>query len=213
MSLSSELFRAMARRNWIVAVAAGAVLIACGGGSAASGGSTAARASSSGAPSGAGARVAPRTGGRMCDALTAADLVTVGLHPKLQQPEVNPDDPPDSGAYCLFKGAAGAANGIEFDIFYPADHSVYQTVVAEGGGSVSRQPTGLSGIDESAIQDMSNDAGINVRRGTLVFAITVPSGPRSHTSWSASRRSSWAAPADRRRIDHRPPVCEPIAGL
>jgi hypothetical protein len=171
----------MARWNGIVAVAAGALLIACGGGSTGGGGSTAAKpaapTSSSGAQSGAGTRIAPGTGSRMCDALTAADLVAVGLHPELQQPEANPGDPPGTGAYCLFTRAAGA--GIEFDIFYPADHSVYQTVVAEGGGG-SRQPTGLSGIDESLVQDMGKDAGIDVRRGTLVFDISVPSGPRSH---------------------------------
>jgi hypothetical protein len=115
----------------------------------------------------------------MCDALTAADLVAVGLHPELQQPQANPGDPPDSGAYCLFTGAAGADSGIEFDVFYPADHSVYVTVVQEGGGG-SRQPTGLSGVDESAIQDMGKATGVDVRRGTLVFDISVPSGPRSH---------------------------------
>jgi hypothetical protein len=169
--------------NWIVAMAASAVLVACGGGSAGGGGSTAAspatRASSAAAPSIAGARIAPGTSTHMCGALTAADLGAVGLRPELQQPEANPGDPPDSGAYCSFTRAAGANGGIEFDIFYPADHSVYQTVVAEGGGSVSRQPTGLAGIDEASIQDMGKGAGINVRRGTLVFAISIPSGPRS----------------------------------
>jgi hypothetical protein len=164
--------------SWIVAMAAGAVLTACGGGSAGGSGS-AAEKPAAGATSGAGARIAPGTGARMCDALTAADLGAVGLHPELQQPEANPGDPPDSGAYCAFTRAAGASDGIEFDIFYPADHSVYQTVVAEVGGTVSRQPTGLAGIDEASIQDMGNGAGISVRRGTLVFAISIPNGARS----------------------------------
>jgi hypothetical protein len=155
--------RAAHRPNWIVTAAA-AALIACGGTPAGSGS--------------AGGGVRPGTGAAMCRALTTADLTAVGLQPTVQRPQANPGDPPGSGAYCVWTKAAGAAGGIEFDIFYPADHSVYQTVVADG--DTSGQPAGLPGIDEGVFQRFDRADGISVRRGGLVFAITIPRGPRSH---------------------------------
>jgi hypothetical protein len=114
----------------------------------------------------------------MCRALTTADLTAAGLRPDLQEPMVKPGDPPDSGAHCVWTKPAVAGGGIEFDIFYPADHGVYQAVVLDG--DVTGQPARLSGVDESSIQVFDRAVGISVRRGSLVFAITIPRGPHSH---------------------------------
>jgi hypothetical protein len=170
----------MVKGRWMVALMCLVAAAACGGGSATSAakpGATSSQATQS--PAGGSGKVKPGTGARMCDAVTAADLAAAGLKPDLQQPSVGPGDPnPNEGAYCTYTRAYASEGGIELDIFYPADHGVYQTVVGEGSGR--GRPSGLSAVDESSLDDQGNPAEISVRRGTLVFALTIPGGSRAH---------------------------------
>jgi hypothetical protein len=174
----------MVKRCWVVVMSASAALMACGYDSAAGGGlrtmtPTPVRPVQIAVGSGAGERVTSGTGIRMCAALTAADLIAVGLKPENEQPNAVPGDPPNEGAYCLFSKASASQGGIEFDIFYPADHSIYETVVNEGSTRQGK-PSRLPGVDESYLDEPGSTPSITVRRGTLVFSISVPGGPRAH---------------------------------
>jgi hypothetical protein len=122
------------------------------------------------------------TGPKMCAALTAADFTAVGLNPDPKPPRPpNSDDP--TGAYCTYTKAFPVAGGLELDIFDgesdPA--GVVKTILAEGG---KPRPAGLAGVDESLLSLSPGEKGhtlatLVVRHRRLVFAITVPSGPKA----------------------------------
>jgi hypothetical protein len=112
------------------------------------------------------------------DVLTIADFTAQGLWPTLSAPSINLDAD-GMGAYCSYTEASVIEGGIEFDVFYPADHEVYQTMIAEAGAE-STQVVELAS-DESVTFTLNDGkaAAINVRRGALVFGIAIPNGPRA----------------------------------
>jgi hypothetical protein len=122
------------------------------------------------------------TGPKMCAALTAEDFKGVGLTPDPVPPRPpNSDD--KTNAYCTYTKAFPVAGGLELDIFDgeadPAD--VVKTILGEGG---KPKPAGLPGVDASFVTRSPGDKGhtvasLVVRHRRLVFAISVPSGPKA----------------------------------
>jgi hypothetical protein len=123
------------------------------------------------------------TGPKMCAALTAEDFRGVGLAPDPAPPRPpNSDD--KTNAYCSYTKAFPVAGGLEFDIFDGADDpaDVMKTILAEGG---KPKPAGVPGVDASAFALSPGEKGhttasLVVRHRRLVFAISVPSGPKAN---------------------------------
>lgn len=131
--------------------------------------------------------IARGSGAAMC-ALTRADFAAVGLHVNAR-PDANVQDGGQS-AYCVYSGRSGAMGGVELDVFWPAGGSAAAAVQTEetvlGEDSAAYQPAGIAGVLDSRIA-MSIVAGgprfaaIVVRRGDLVFTISLPAGPPART--------------------------------
>ena len=140
------------------------------------------------------ARAVPRQGGpitkgsgaAMCGALTRADFAAAGL-PTNARPDANVQDNGQS-AYCVYRGRSGATGGVELDVFWPAGadpaavRATEQTVLAEDAGMYV--PAALAGADEARVATALQSGGprfaaIVVRRGDLVFTISLPAGPQA----------------------------------
>jgi hypothetical protein len=126
------------------------------------------------------------SGSEMC-VLAQADFKTIGLHAK-GTPDVNLDEGGKS-AYCTYTSKSGAHGGIELDVFYPAGDSAtdveqtFKTVMNEDPAKYV--PIDIPGASEAAICLAIPQAGykpfaaVDVRRGDLVFSISLPSGPQA----------------------------------
>src|SRR5262249_34202399 len=121
------------------------------------------------------------SGAKMCDALTPADLKAAGLQPDAKGPSVNVPEP--TSAYCVYAGKSGATGGIELDVFAAGPDAVdtVKTILSESG---PMKPAGLPGVDESLIDTEAVSGGpkfasLVVRRGGLVFSLSLLSGPKA----------------------------------
>lgn len=125
------------------------------------------------------------SGAKLC-VLTQADFRTFGTV-VMTKPDVNVDDD-GNAAYCVYRGKSGATGGVELDVFDPAGSTpaeiaqTFKTVTASSPGA-NYQPEGVAGADQSVISLETPQAGYfpfaanAVRRGTLVFAISLPASP------------------------------------
>jgi hypothetical protein len=138
------------------------------------------------------ATVSKGSGEKMC-VLTPADFRTFGTLVD-SKPAVNIDDN-GASVYCTYRGPSGARGGVELDVYYPAGASpdeVQNTWKATLGSDpgADYQPLGLPGVDESVYSLKVPQPGYfpfaanAVRRGDLVFAISLPSSPLSKTELS-----------------------------
>jgi len=126
-----------------------------------------------------GAAVAPKSGAAMC-VLTPADFQTVSIT-NAAKPSANVQDA-GASVYCVYAGKSGATGGIELDVFNPAGTNAadaketFKTSIAEGG---SMKQISIAGADEAqwspnAVSGGPPFASITVRRGTLVFSVSIP---------------------------------------
>ncbi len=140
-----------------------------------------------------GSAVRPGGGAAMCEALTAADLETHGLTSERTTPSTDVQDN-GASAYCVYAGMSGAMGGIELDIFYPAGPDPKQTeATANADLSGKLDPAGLAGTDDSQIGLGVRSGGplfstITVRRRDLVFALSIPAGPKAREQLLALSR-------------------------
>jgi hypothetical protein len=126
------------------------------------------------------------SGEQMC-VLAPADFHAVGL--VVNKPQVGVDDGGNS-AYCTYRGLSGAKGGVELDVFYSAGASsadidnTWRAILGSNPGA-AYQHEGLQGVDESVYSlsipqpGYPNFAANAVRRGDLVFAISMPSTPKT----------------------------------
>lgn len=129
--------------------------------------------------------VAKGTGEKMC-VLTAADFGAAGV--AAGKPTPNIDDGGNS-VYCVYRGKSGAKGGVELDVFNPAGDSVaavdgtWKTVFASNPAQYRHQR--LAGADDSMYSLSIPQAGYPdfaanaVRRGDLIFTISIPSTPKA----------------------------------
>lgn len=121
--------------------------------------------------------VAPSSGKALCSALTPADFTKAGVQVSaLRQANLDGTD----GAYCVYDSKAGS---VEFDIFFPAGanpaevNATEKTVLAEMGAP--HQVVPLVGATGHIALDMGKSAGLVVRKGNAVFAISIPKSPNA----------------------------------
>ena len=128
------------------------------------------------------AKAAAKSGPAMC-VLTAADFAAAGVQPAaLPKPTANVSDA-GASVYCSYTKNSGAYSGIELDVFNPAGGSVadakdtLKTATSEGHPA----PTAISiaGADEALWSPKFSSgsvpfATIAVRRGVLVFVLSIP---------------------------------------
>jgi hypothetical protein len=124
-------------------------------------------------------------GAKMC-VLTQADFRAAGITVN-QKPDVNVQDG-GASAYCIYQGRSGATGGVELDVFYPAGATpddvaqTFKTVVASDPGA-RYTPADVPGTDEAVVSLSVPQNGYKpfaanaVRRGDLVFSISLPSTP------------------------------------
>ena len=129
------------------------------------------------------AAVPKSSGAKMC-VLTPADFAAAGVA-GTSAPSVNVDDGGNS-AYCVYRGKSGATGGVELDVFYPAGEAAtdveqtFKTVLGSDPGA-RYDPEPVPGSSESVYslrvpQSGHPDFAANaVRRGDLVFSISLPS--------------------------------------
>src|SRR5262249_27500816 len=122
----------------------------------------------------------PKSGATMC-VLTAADFAAAGVQ-TLPKPTPNVSDG-GASVYCAYAKNSGAFGGVELDVFHPAGGSVAEardtlkTATSEGHPAPS--PIAIAGADE-ALWSPNFASGsipfamIAVRRGTLVFVLSIP---------------------------------------
>lgn len=127
------------------------------------------------------------SGAKMC-VLTPADFAAAGVAGTLQ-PTINVDDGGNS-AYCVYRGKSGATGGVELDVFYPAGaaatdvEQTFKTVLGSDPGA-RYDPESVPGSSESVYslqvpQSGHPDFAANaVRRGDLVFSVSLPSSPNA----------------------------------
>ena len=132
------------------------------------------------------ALVGKGSGTAMC-VLTPADFQLAGVRGTIK-PTVNLDDGGKS-AYCTYTAQSGAHGGVELDVFYPAGDSqtdveqTYKTVMNEDPANY--QQLTVAGASEATIALSIPQTGykpfaaIVVRRGDLVFTISLPTGPQT----------------------------------
>ncbi len=131
-----------------------------------------------------GSAVRPGGGAAMCEVLTAADLEAHGLAPERTTPSTDVQDN-GASAYCVYAGMSGAMGGIELDVFFPAGPDPKQTeATANADISGKLEAAGLTGADDSQIGLGVRSGGppfstITVRRRDLVFALSIPPGPKA----------------------------------
>jgi hypothetical protein len=144
----------------------------------------------SGAPASAATPETPpvpkSSGAKMC-VLTQADFKPYGTL-VWTTPKVNLDGP--ASAYCVYREKSGATGGVELDVFFPAGDTpsdveqTFKTVLASNPGA-NYLPEGVPGADESVYSLTVPQPGYfpfaanAVRRGDLVFSISLPSSPVS----------------------------------
>lgn len=131
----------------------------------------------------AAAAISPKTGAAMCGALTPADFQAVGIN-AAGKPTANVQDG-GASVYCVYAGKSAATGGVELDVFNPAGTSVseaketFKTSIEEGGATM--KPIAIAGSDEAVWSPSLKSGGpafanATVRRGTLVFSLSVPAG-------------------------------------
>ena len=92
--------------------------------------------------------------------------------------------------YCVYRGKSGATGGVELDVFYPAGSSADDVQNAfkaamESDPGAKYEPEGVAGADESVYSLSVPQPGYfpfaanDVRRGDLLFSISLPSSPIS----------------------------------
>lgn len=174
-----------AHRRWAMpAVAAVIVVSGCSTATARTQptGTGASAAASTGSSPAAAAKAA--AGAQVCSAITRADLIQVGLRPDLTRPGVSRANS-GQGAYCTYTRASGAEGGIEFDWFRnDSPVQTWQTVLAGATYPAGIEPAGLARVAQSqfspgAVAGGPQFAIIAVRRGDLVFDISVPAGQKA----------------------------------
>ena len=135
------------------------------------------------------AAVPKGSGAQMC-VLTQHDFQTFGTVVEAK-PTVNLDDN-GASAYCVYRGKSGATGGVELDVFYPAGSNadeIANTWKATLGSDPGTQyePEHVPGTDESAFSLNVPQPGHvpfaanAVRRGDLIFTISLPSSPVAKT--------------------------------
>lgn len=139
-------------------------------------------------PAGARAAIPKNSGPRMC-VLTQADFKPFGTL-VWSKPEIHIDTGGQNNVYCTYRGPSGAAGGVELDVFYPAGETpddvqnAFKAVLGSDPGA-KYVPEHVAGADESlySLQVPSPGhfpfAANAVRRGDLVFSISLPSSPFS----------------------------------
>jgi hypothetical protein len=133
------------------------------------------------------APVQKASGAKMC-VLTQADFRPFGTL-VWSKPVVNAEQGGEN-VYCVYRGKSGATGGVELDVFYPAgenaadvEQTFKTTLNSDPGGHYL--PERVQGADESEYaldipQSGSFPFAANVvRRGGLVFSISLPSSPMS----------------------------------
>jgi hypothetical protein len=128
------------------------------------------------------------SGAKMC-VLTQADFKPFGTL-VWSKPQIHVDAGSDNNVYCTYRGESGATGGVELDVFYPAGSSpddiknTLKTVLDSDPGA-KYLSEGVPGADESLYSLNVPSSGHfpfaanAVRRGDLVFAISLPSSPVS----------------------------------
>jgi hypothetical protein len=140
------------------------------------------------APGQQAARNAPRPKGDALCVLTPADFATAGVA-KASKPSANVQDGGVS-AYCVYAGKSAATGGIELDVFSPAGATpadvkeTYKTAVGES--STELTPLRIEGADEArwaahAVSGGPPFATIAIRRGDLVFVLSIPAHKDAQT--------------------------------
>lgn len=97
--------------------------------------------------------------------------------------------------YCVYRGTSGATGGVELDVFYPAGatpdgvQNTFKAVLGSDPGA-KYENEAVPGTDESVVSLSIPQPGHfpfaanAVRRGALVFSISLPSSPLSTTELS-----------------------------
>jgi len=125
-------------------------------------------------------KAAPKSGAAMC-VLTAADFGAAGIQ-TLPKPAPNVSDG-GASVYCAYAKNSGAFGGVELDVFHPAGGSVAEAKdtlkTATSEGHPAPTPIAIAGADEALWSpNMASGsipfAMIAVRRGTLVFVLSIP---------------------------------------
>lgn len=133
------------------------------------------------------ASVAKGSGPQMC-VLTQHDFQSLGITVE-SKPTVNLDEN-GANAYCVYRGKSGATGGVELDVFYPAGSNaeeIANTWKATLGSDPGAQyePERIPRVDESVYSLEVPQPGHPafaanaVRRGDLIFTISLPSGPNA----------------------------------
>jgi hypothetical protein len=131
--------------------------------------------------------VAKASGAKMC-VLTQADFQSYGTT-VVSKPSIHVDQDGEN-VYCVYRGLSGAKGGIELDVFYPAGDNpadVEQTLktVLDSDPGARYTPEGVPAADESVYSLAVPQPGYPpfaanaVRRGDLVFTISLPSSPQA----------------------------------
>jgi hypothetical protein len=134
-------------------------------------------------------KAAAKSGAAMC-VLTASDFTAAGVQAPMQpKPAPNVSDA-GASVYCAYTKNSGAFGGVELDVFNPAGATVadakdtLKTATSEGHPA----PTAIAvaGADEALWSpNMASGsipfATIAVRRGTLVFVLSIPEHKDSKT--------------------------------
>lgn len=125
--------------------------------------------------------------------LTQADFRAFGTIVETK-PSVNVDQG-GAGAYCVYRGKSGATGGVELDVFYPAGatpdevQNTFKAVLGSDPGA-KYENEAVPGADQSVVSLSIPQPGYfpfaanAVRRGDLVFSISLPSSPLSKTELS-----------------------------
>ncbi|MBV8600013.1 MAG: hypothetical protein JO359_00465 [Candidatus Eremiobacteraeota bacterium] len=132
------------------------------------------------------AQTATRGSGEKLCVLTQADFKPFGTL-VYSKPDVHADQ---NGTYCVYRGKSGATGGVELDVFYPAGSTPdeIKTTMANVLGSdpkATYEPEHLPGVDESLVSTNVPSPGYfpfaanAVRRGDLIFSISLPASPFS----------------------------------
>jgi hypothetical protein len=128
------------------------------------------------------AKAAAKSGAAMC-VLTAADFSAAGVQTAaLPKPTANVQEA-GASVYCAYTKNSGAYSGVELDVFNPAGGSVadakdtLKTATSEGHPAPT--PIQIAGADEALWSPKFSSgsvpfATIAVRRGTLVFVLSIP---------------------------------------
>ena len=136
------------------------------------------------------AAVPKASGAKMC-VLTQSDFKPFGTL-VWSKPQVHVDAGGQNNVYCTYRGASGATGGVELDVFYPAGETAsdveqtFKTALASDPGA-KYTPEHVPGADESVYSAEVPSPGHlpfaanAVRRGDLVFTISLPSSPVSKT--------------------------------